>query len=180
MEDNNPFSLPGQLSYVTQVDKFEMSEAEYAKRSGTFSLSSPLPQSSHSHSRNETDTVLAYKQLHKVGRFAPPPLPPSDPLKVQTAVEIPLNSPCEVVSREEGLHKRGAVRFVGPTKFGKGVWVGVEYDEPMGKNDGLSVFLSFLFFARMNGANLRSAKGTRRTLFYLSAGLWCFCAAGKG
>ena len=112
-----------------------MSEAEYAKR-GTLSLLSPRPQSSHSRSRNETDTVLAYKQLHKVGRFAPPPPPPSGPSKVQTAVEIPLNSRCEVVSGEEGLHKRGAVRFVGPAKFGKGVWVGVEYDEPMGKNDG--------------------------------------------
>ena len=145
MEDTNPFSLTGQLSDVTQVEKFEMSEAEYAKRSGTFSLPSPSPQSRHSHSRNETDTVLAYKQLHKVGRFAPRPPPPSDPSKVQTAVEIPLNSRCEVTPREEGLHKREAVRFVGPTKFGKGVWVGVECDEPMGKNDGSWVFLSLFF-----------------------------------
>jgi len=83
-----------------------------------------------------TDTVLAYKQIHKVGRFAPPPPPLTDPSKVQTTVEIPLNSRCEVETQEEGLHKRGAVRFVGLTKFGKGVWVGVEYDEPMGKNDG--------------------------------------------
>lgn len=89
------------------------------------------------HTSPKTDTVLAYKQLHKVGRFAPPPPPPPpDDSKVQTTVEIPLNSRCEVESQEEGLHKRGAVRFVGPTKFGKGVWVGVEYDEPMGKNDG--------------------------------------------
>ena len=136
MEDTNPFSLTGQHSDVTQVEKFEMSEAEYAKRSGTFSLPSPRPQSSHSHSRNETDTVLAYKQLHKVGRFPPVPPPPSDPSEVQTALEIPLNSRCEVASREEGLHKRGAVRFMGPTKFGKAVWVGVEYDEPMGKIGG--------------------------------------------
>ena len=37
------------------------------------------------------------------------------------------------------------MRFFGKTKFakGEGVWVGIEYDEPMGKNDGSSV--TFLF-----------------------------------
>ena len=83
-----------------------------------------------------TDTVLAYKQRNKVGRFAPKDSE-SKPAPDVT-VDIPVGSRCEMESSEAGLSKRGTVRFVGLTKFGtgEGVWVGVEYDEPFGKNDG--------------------------------------------
>ena len=81
------------------------------------------------------DSVLAYKQRNKVGRFAPQEDKPAPPIP---AVDIPVGSRCEIESSEPGLSKRGTVRFYGQTKFakGEGVWVGVEYDEPMGKNDG--------------------------------------------
>ncbi|XP_051909018.1 kinesin-like protein KIF13B isoform X1 [Hippocampus zosterae] len=35
-----------------------------------------------------------------------------------------------------GTNKSGVVRYVGPTDFAQGVWVGVELEVPAGKNDG--------------------------------------------
>ncbi|KAM6497350.1 tubulin-folding cofactor B [Amanita muscaria] len=113
--DSNPsLSLTGQLGDVSQVQKFELSDAEYEKRA---------------------DTVLTYKKIHKVGRFAPEDKNQDAEQHIFLA-DTQVGARCEVESSEEGLHKRGTIRYVGETKFSKGVWVGVEYDEPMGKNDG--------------------------------------------
>ncbi|KAG2141980.1 CAP Gly-rich domain-containing protein [Suillus clintonianus] len=134
--DTNPStSFTGQLTDVSQVEKFELSDDAYAQR---------------------TDSVLAYKQRHKVGRFAPPSIEPTP----EPTVNIPIGSRCEVDSTEPGLHKRGTVRFVGQAEFAVGLWVGVEYDEPMGKNDGSLKGVQY-FTCRPNyGVFVRPAKVT--------------------
>ncbi len=44
---------------------------------------------------------------------------------------------CEALSADGSLPRRGTVRYVGDVEFAKGVWVGVELDEPLGKNNGI-------------------------------------------
>lgn len=47
---------------------------------------------------------------------------------------IKVGSRCEV----EPGGKRGVVKFVGRAEpLGHGFWVGVQYDEPLGKHDGM-------------------------------------------
>ncbi|XP_006461690.1 hypothetical protein AGABI2DRAFT_143504 [Agaricus bisporus var. bisporus H97] len=114
IEDTNPStSFTGQLTDLSQVDKFELSETEYAKRQ---------------------DSVLAFKKRNRVGRFAE--TNEAEDAAPQSTAGIEVGARCEVESTEPGLSKRGTVRYVGQTKFSKGVWVGIEYDEPLGKNDG--------------------------------------------
>ncbi|KAG8995661.1 hypothetical protein FRB94_008886 [Tulasnella sp. JGI-2019a] len=137
--DTNPASIAGQFVDTSLVEKFEITPEEYAQKRGT---------------------VLEYKKQHKMGRFAPgldkapatsPPVP-SQSLIVGGRCEVTLET-------GEGLNRRGTIRFVGPTKFGKGGdWVGVEYDEPVGKNDG-SVQGERYFECRPNyGAFVRADK----------------------
>jgi tubulin-specific chaperone B len=73
-----------------------------------------------------------------MGRFAPSSEnEKSQPDLDKVVKSYPIGSRCEVDVGDTGLKKRGVVRFAGLTKFGGGgVWVGVEYDEPLGKNDG--------------------------------------------
>ncbi|EJC99960.1 uncharacterized protein FOMMEDRAFT_22438 [Fomitiporia mediterranea MF3/22] len=122
VEDTSPpgASLTGQFTDVSQVEKFELSEAEYAAR---------------------RDTVLAYKQRNRLGRFSEPEKSETheETSSSEANVGIKIGQRCEVEPVSEGgIARRGIVQFIGSTEFGtkKGTWVGVQYDEPVGKNDG--------------------------------------------
>ncbi|CAO3593419.1 unnamed protein product [Absidia cylindrospora] len=118
--DTNPRRVKGQFTDVSLVEKFELTEDEYVTR---------------------TDTVRAFKERNKLGRF-------SDEAKEQqaqfekdnddAAAKMKVGDRCQVqlVDGDDSLTRRGTVRFLGLTEFQPGTWVGIQYDEPLGKNDG--------------------------------------------
>ncbi|KAI9253584.1 CAP Gly-rich domain-containing protein, partial [Sporodiniella umbellata] len=85
------------------------------------------------------DTVRAFKERNKLGRFSDEAAAKEEAteLAYQEAIgEMKLGDRCEVSSDDQAAKKLGTVRYLGETKFQPGLWVGVQYDEPLGKNDG--------------------------------------------
>jgi tubulin-specific chaperone B len=126
--DTDPYSLSrnGGLTDVSLVEKFKISEEAYEKRKGTV----------RDFIRNKRKDDPNYKVKPVKG-----PVPSTEneasvaPIDDASTVEgITVGMRCEVNPGE----RRGIVRFVGeiPEISSGGIWVGVEFDEPLGHNDG--------------------------------------------
>lgn len=105
---------------VSKVQKFEISDENYAQRK---------------------DTLRAFKEKMKVGQYKEKDETEKLEKEKQELEEkakaesIKIGQRCEVrVSNE--MAKRGTIMYVGLTEFKPGYWIGVKYDEPLGKNDG--------------------------------------------
>ena len=66
---------------------------------------------------------------------------------------------CEVRTTNAGT-QRGAVRFVGEIEGKSGVFVGVELDEPQGRNDGSAAGRSYFSCAAKHGVFARPSQVT--------------------
>ncbi|KAK3343762.1 CAP Gly-rich domain-containing protein [Lasiosphaeria hispida] len=118
--DTRPPSARPNFSSAADVEKYVMPEEEYEKKS---------------------DSVLAWKKAQKLGRFDPN-APSHEQAKIVAIAQeieargIAVGKRCRVGQDDT---KRGVVKYVGEVKEipgGMGSWVGVELDEPVGKNDG--------------------------------------------
>jgi len=110
----------GEYEDVSKIEKFQLNDDEYEKRH---------------------DSVRAFKATHKLGRFSDDAAKKFDEhcqretIETEKAKTIKIGDRCEV--HVKGQPKRRAtVMFVGETDFKEGHWIGVKYDEPLGKNDG--------------------------------------------
>lgn len=89
----------------------------------------------------KTDSVLAWKKAQKLGRFDPN-APSHEQAKIAAIAReietrgIEVGKRCRVGGDDS---RRGVIKYVGEVKEipgSLGGWVGVELDEPVGKNDG--------------------------------------------
>merc|ERR1711942_227167 len=124
LDIKDPTMGVNEFNDVSKVEKFELSKDEYEKRE---------------------DSVAAFKRRNKLGRFSeadPAAAKAAEAEAARKAAEeerlassMAVGSRCEV-SVPKAPVRRGTVAFNGTTHFKPGIWIGIKYDEPVGKNDG--------------------------------------------
>ncbi|VDO76581.1 unnamed protein product [Heligmosomoides polygyrus] len=105
-----------ELQDDSMVEKFTISEEQYNQRE---------------------DSVRAWKKklLAQNAGGQESTAAAGDEAKESAAEDIKVGDRCEVRIRG-AMSRRGVVSFNGKTKFKGGIWIGITYDEPVGKNDG--------------------------------------------
>ncbi|KAM9324133.1 tubulin-folding cofactor B [Gastrophryne carolinensis] len=111
----------GEYEDLTRVEKFEISQDAYEKRSD--SVRSFLKRNKMGKFNEEEAAQKSAEQQRKMEE---------EKLAVES---ITAGSRCEVRAAGQPT-KRGTVMYVGLTDFKPGCWVGIKYDEPLGKHDG--------------------------------------------
>ncbi|KAM4695755.1 tubulin-folding cofactor B [Rhinophrynus dorsalis] len=111
----------GEYEDLSRVEKYEISQEAYEKRSD--SMRSFLKKSKMGKYNEAESQQKAAEQERKLEE------------ERRAAESITPGSRCEVRVAGQPT-KRGTVMYVGLTDFKPGHWVGVKYDEPLGKHDG--------------------------------------------
>jgi len=138
--DLDPHSLAanGGLEDVSQVKKYEISDEDYLKRDQNFrkwkedklkadptwSLAKEMKQKQDAQRMKADPNYVPEPPKEKVT---------DDEHMADLAEKMKVGDRCEVIVGG----KRGEVKFVGKIPaIAPGWWIGVQYDEPVGKNDG--------------------------------------------
>lgn len=135
--DTDPSSILGQISDVSQVDKYVMSDEDYEQ----------LPSSMRKFLRNlrENNPEL----------FAKSEVVTDPDHEKEIADEIKVGDRCMMVNDNH----RGEVKYVGKVPdLGQGYYIGVKLDEPYGMNDGLVKGVKYFECPNKYGIFLRPSK----------------------
>lgn len=158
------FQIPpinaGGLEDVSLVTKYEISEEDYAKRENNFrNWKANKKAADPSWSFQREIKAAQDRQRIKMDPTYVPELPKApisdDEHMADVAAAMKLGDRCQV----NPGGKRGSVQFLGKIPaIAPGWWVGVQYDEPVGKNDGSVKGSRFFKCPPMYGGFLRPDK----------------------
>lgn len=129
--DSDPTSASagGWLENTALVEKYKMSDEDYSKRENTYRRWKDTKL------QEDPSWTLEREMAKRRGQDVPPPPPKVEDPEHQgdLAAGIQPGQRCSVDPGD----RRGEVRFVGKVEgLPMGWWVGVQYDEPLGRNDG--------------------------------------------
>ena len=126
--DVNSASAGGWLEDVSKVKKYEMSDEDYEKREGSYRAWKQAQIA------KDPTWCLEKHMAEKRGEvWVPKAVIEDDEHMADEAKAIEVGARCEV----NPGGKRGEVKYVGKVEgLPKGRWIGVQFDEPVGKNDG--------------------------------------------
>ncbi|KAK9881935.1 hypothetical protein WA026_018129 [Henosepilachna vigintioctopunctata] len=99
------------------VEKFELSSEEYAKKS---------------------DSVRAFLMKNKLGQYNEEyqkKKEKSESEEKTLADKMVINSRCKVIIQNTSA-RLGTIKYIGKVDDLQGYWIGVQYDEPLGKHNG--------------------------------------------
>ncbi|XP_050228199.1 tubulin-folding cofactor B [Mercurialis annua] len=134
--DLDPSSVTsgGWLEDTSLVEKYTISDEAYAKRDGTY--------------RKFKEKFVSQNPSAFQPKIA-------DNFMEDLCANIKVGDRCEV----EPGGKRGVVKFVGRAEsLAPGFWVGVQYDEPLGKHDGLVKGVRYFDCPALHGGIVRPDK----------------------
>lgn len=118
VNDVRPESSLKELEDEDETKFFELKDEDYEKRS---------------------DSIRRWKQDNKLGGFDPSFLAKKEEIKKQNqtkAQELIVGSRFRTTKDNE-IERRGVIKYVGKVpEIDNEVWAGVEFDEPVGKNNG--------------------------------------------
>ncbi|KAJ5216461.1 uncharacterized protein N7498_002868 [Penicillium cinerascens] len=164
VHDSRPQAMRPNFTDLSSVEKYELPTDTYES----------LP-----------DSVLAWKKNQKLGRFDPNALSPEDALRKQVQKDrgeiaskgIAVSKRAIILPSSPPHIRRGIVRFVGPVptiptpgtsreleqdgqlpQDLQPIWVGIELDEPTGKNDGSVGGLRYFECLEKRGAFVKPEK----------------------
>ncbi|CAB3255016.1 unnamed protein product [Arctia plantaginis] len=115
------FMLVKDFEASDSAERFRLSEEEYEKKG---------------------DTLRSFLQRNRLGKYNEEEMEKmkeqqqkelEDEAKLAEAVLV--GARCQVSVPRQGV-RRATVRYNGPLEGARGIWIGVQYDEPRGKNDG--------------------------------------------